>query len=306
MKRFLIQVIFIIALPMICLMGTCEYALRIAPNDYSYKHQWMTNHTNDIKILTFGSSHSYYGIRPEFFSKTAFNLALVSQSIKYDKFLYEKYATRCDSLEYIILPISYFSLRGNLEKSQEWWRIKGYCIYMDCDYHKGNLTYNLEITSKNKIDQLKEAFFQTLNLRACDTLGFGINYKKANRAEDWDATGETACARHSKGSKERVKANLEYLEWIIQDCLKRNIRVILLTTPTYYTYYSKLNQEQDIEREETCKYLEGKYSNVVFLDWLKHKEFIEDDFFDADHLNECGAEKLTMLLDQYITALSIN
>ena len=300
MKRFLIQVILIVALPVICILGACEYALRMAPNDHSYKHQWMTSHQNDIKILALGSSHSYYGIRPEFFSKTAFNLAFVSQSIKYDKFLYEKYATRCDSLESIILPISYFSLRSNLEESQEWWRIKGYCIYMDCDYHEGNPTYNLEITSKNKIYQLKEAFLQTLNLRTCDSLGFCTNYKKEYRAQDWKSTGETACIRHSKGKKERVKTNVEYLESIIQDCEKRNIRVILLTTPTYCTYYTKLNQEQVLEREDICKSLAIQYSNVVFLDWLKHEDFTEDDFFDADHLNEYGAEKLTILLDQYI------
>lgn len=300
MKRFLIQVIFVIALPIICILGACEYALRMAPNDYSYKHQLMSDHLNDIRILTFGSSHSYYGIRPEFFSKTAFNFAFVSQSIKYDKFLYEKYATRCDSLKYVILPISYFSLRSNLEESLEKWRIKGYCIYMDCDYHKTNPAYNLEITSKNKIFQLKDAFSQTLNLITCDSLGFCLNYKKENRVQDWKSTGETACVRHSKGEKENVQTNVEYLEWIIQDCEKRNIIVILLTTPTYHTYHSKLDSEMVLERENICKNLETQYTNVLFLDWLKHEDFTEDDFFDADHLNEYGAEKLTKMLDEYI------
>ncbi len=87
---------------------------------------------------------------------------------------------------------------------------------------------------------------------------------------------------------------------MIRDCQKRNIKVILLTTPTFHTYYDVLNQDQVIEREEICNSLVQKYNHVIFLDWLKHKQFNEDDFFDADHLNEYGAEKLTKMLDEFI------
>lgn len=300
MKHFLSQVILFIFLPMACALGVCEYILRSVPNDHIYKHQFMITNQKNIKILSFGSSHGYYGIQPKFFSKAAFNMAFVSQSLKYDKFLYEKYATNCDSLECIILPISYSSLRSNLEKSQESWRIKGYCVYMGCNYHGINPIYNLEIMTKSKLLHIKDALLQQLNYRTCDTLGFCLNYKKEYRAQDWQSTGLTACARHSKGKKENVETNLQDLEWMIRDCQKRNIKVILLTTPTFHTYYDVLNQDQVIEREEICNSLVQKYNHVIFLDWLKHKQFNEDDFFDADHLNEYGAEKLTKMLDEFI------
>ena len=300
MKHFLFQVILFIFLPMACTLGVCEYILRSVPNDHIYKHQFMITNQKNIKILSFGSSHGYYGIQPKFFSKAAFNMAFVSQSLKYDKFLYEKYATNCDSLECIILPISYFSLRSNLEKSQESWRIKGYCVYMGCNYHGINPIYNLEIMTKSKLLHIKDALLQQLNYRTCDTLGFCLNYKKEYRAQDWQSTGLTACARHSKGKKENVETNFQDLEWIIQDCQKRNIKVILLTTPTFHTYYDVVNQDQVIEREEICNSLVQKYNHVIFLDWLRHEQFNEDDFFDADHLNEYGAEKLTKMLDEFI------
>lgn len=300
MKLFLSQVILIIFLPVACILGVCEYVLRSVPNDYSYKHHWMMKNKNNVKILSLGSSHGYYGIQPKLFSKSAFNMAFVSQSLKYDKFLYEQYATNCDSLEYIILPISYFSLRSNLDKSQESWRIKGYCIYMGCNYHGANPIHNLEIMTKNKLLHMKDAFLQQLDYRTCDSLGFCLNYKKEYRAQDWQSTGLTACTRHSKEKKENIEANLQDLEWIIQDCQKRKVKVILLTTPTFHTYYDVLNQDQVIEREEICKGLVEKYDHVTFLDWLKHEQFDEDDFFDADHLNEYGAAKLTKMLDEYI------
>lgn len=300
MKHFLFQLIFIIFIPTVCAFGICEYIIRSVPNDYSYKHDWMIEHHNDIKILTLGSSHGYYGIQPTLFSKSAFNLAFVSQSLKWDKFLYEKYVTNCDSLEFIILPISYFSLQSNLEKSVEWWRIKGYCIYMDCNDYILKPKYNFEITSKEKIAQLKDVFLHKHSYMTCDTLGYGVNYKKEYRPKNWQSTGLSACIRHTKNKNENIEENLQYLEFIIQECQKRNVKVILLTTPTFHTYYDILDIDQCIVREEICNKLVSKYSHVNFLDWLKHEQFNEEDFYDADHLNEIGAEKLTRMLDDYI------
>ena len=77
--------------------------------------------------------------------------------------------------------------------------------------------------------------------------------------------------------------------------------MILLTTPTYHTYYDVLETEQLRQMTAICTYLEQQYSNVTYLNWLKNQHFTEDDFFDADHLNEYGAQKLTMMLDRYIT-----
>ena len=94
MKHFLFQVILFIFLPMACALGVCEYILRSVPNDHIYKQSFIITNRNNIKILSFGSSHGYYGIQPKFFSKAAFNMAFVSQSLKYDKFLYENLSKR--------------------------------------------------------------------------------------------------------------------------------------------------------------------------------------------------------------------
>lgn len=300
MRRFLSQIIFIIFLPIVFVLGVCEYVLRSVPNDHTYKHQFLMTNKNKIKILSFGSSHGYYGIQPKFFSKSAFNMAFVSQSLKYDKFLYEKYAISCDSLEYIILPISYFSLRSNLEKSQEWWRIKGYCIYMGCDYHQYDLFYNLEIASKDKLRSIFDYMLCDTSFINCDSLGWGINYRLESRHEEWQKTGSIACNRHTKQSLEYVEDNKQYLKDIIDVCSKRNLKVILLTTPTYHTYYELLDSIQLKEMEDICSQFEVQNEHVVYLNWLKHSDFTEDDFYDADHLNEYGAEKLTRMLDQYI------
>lgn len=301
MKRFIIHIMLIYIIPIMTILGYSEIKLRAVPNDYSYKHEWMTNNYSSVRILNLGSSHGYFGIKPEYFSQSAFNLAFSSQSLKYDEFLYNAYATQCDSLSYLIVPVSYFSMRSHLETGIEGWRTKGYCIYMGCDFHQNEPFYNLEIMSKDKLLSIFDVIFDRISFVSCDTLGCGTSYKMEYRNKDWSSTGETACERHTyPNNKKIVGENIEYLQHIIADCQKRDIKVILLTTPTYHTYYEMLELVQLEEMESICNNLDDQYKHVVYLNWLKHDQFNEDDFFDADHLNEFGARKLTKMLDEYM------
>lgn len=299
MRRFLKQISLLVVLPIILILGTIEYTLRSVPNDYALKDECMRNNT-DVKILNFGSSHTYYGIRPQYFNAKAFNLACTSQSLKYDHYLYHKYVPLCDSLEYVILPTSYFSFRLNLDVGEESWRIKGYCIYMDCDYYAFDVSKNLEIASKDKLNSIFDVLFLGKTFLSCDSLGWGFNHSYKDRSEDWLDTGVTAAIRHTKNSKEMIVDNISYLENMIEDAKMRGIKVILLTTPTFYTYRDNLDELQLHEMQDLCHNLTQKYDHIRYLNWLQHDSFTEDDFFDADHLNEYGAEKLTKMLDEYI------
>jgi hypothetical protein len=44
----------------------------------------------------------------------------------------------------------------------------------------------------------------------------------------------------------------------------------------------------------------AKYDNVTYQNFLLDSSFSAIDFFDADHLNEIGAKKLTSKLDTLI------
>ncbi|MBR0360960.1 MAG: hypothetical protein IIX35_01090, partial [Paraprevotella sp.] len=61
-----------------------------------------------------------------------------------------------------------------------------------------------------------------------------------------------------------------------------------------------LDELQLHEMQDLCHNLTQKYDHIRYLNWLQHDSFTEDDFFDADHLNEYGAEKLNKMLDEYI------
>ena len=171
---------------------------------------------------------------------------------------------------------------------------------MGCGFHQYDACYNLEIASRDKLSSIFDFMLCDTSFVNCDTLGWGVNYKHELRDDEWKKTGATACARHTNLLPKYVEDNVRCLQFIIDDCVRRNVKVILLTTPTHESYFEKLDTIQLKEMEEICNQLDDKYESVVYLNWLKHDLFTEEDFFDADHLNEYGAEKLTRMLDDYI------
>ena len=89
MKRFIIKSLLLL-LPLAVVLVGVEYFLRLIPNDYSYKSQWLDSNSNKVKIWCLGSSHVYFGINPNYFSKESFNSGHVSQGIKFDHYILKK------------------------------------------------------------------------------------------------------------------------------------------------------------------------------------------------------------------------
>ena len=304
MRRFLYRFIFYYIIPWTVSFFIQEISLRSVPNDYSYKNQWLTEHANEVEILSFGSSHGYFGIKPSDFSKRAFNAAHVSQSLNFDVFIFDKFIDSMNELECLILPIDYSSLRSHgMENGQESWRVKNYTIYYDCPFFKNEPQFALECYPIHIANTI-EALFNNPNYIYCDSLGFGTLYKFSKRDSLWMDSGNTAMKRHTSSfSYEYYLKNTQYVKHIIDVCYEKGIRVILLTTPTYHTYYDVLNSEQLTEMTRFCNEMAAEHDNTIYLNWLKNNEFDEHDFYDADHLNEFGAEKLTKMLDSIICQL---
>ena len=101
-----------------------EFSLRKLPNDYSYKADWMRRNANTVQTLIIGASDGLYGINPLFLDEKAFNLSFVSQSLDYSHFLFEKYLDCLDSLNVLILTISYPMAVGREALGSESYRCK--------------------------------------------------------------------------------------------------------------------------------------------------------------------------------------
>ena len=323
MKKFIIRLILIVVIPSIFFFALCEYCIRIIPNDYSYKNGWMTNNINKVKILNLGSSHGYYGIDPSIFSVKSFNAAYHTQSIKYDYFIFNKFYNQMDSLRVLILPISYPSLfvqEQIMGKS-----LMYYSIYYNCDYHRFIPKYNLEIWHGLRINKIINFFLEGDNYLQCDELGYGTTNKYNMRCANWKNYGFKLAKSYTVKEcyayiiRNIVRNNYDYLkilecmaepcmcqiQGMIKMCAKKNATVILLTMPTHITYRENIDSLQMDVTIKKCKKLEREYNNVIYMNLFDDSRFVDEDFFDTDHLDEFGATKLTMILKQTIDSLNL-
>ena len=305
MKKFLKYGIFFV-LPLIVALIPLEYLIRQVPNPYKYKYEWMKKNAEDVEILVFGSSHTFYGIRPEFFEGKAFSLANVSQGLKQDLFLLEYWADRYKKLKTVICPISFYSwFSHGLEYGSESYRCRYYKIYMDCDLYPDLSLYNLELsdfrTAKGKIAKL----FSSNDDPGYDEYGWGNTYKlsKKNMYKWNDGTeAEAAVKRHTAKSWDYIDLNYTRMKELVDFCKSRNIQLVFITTPCWYSYYDNLNKEQLAKMYEMTNRFNNEF-DVPYFDYLKDPRFEADDFYDSNHLSDIGAIKFTKILNEDIRSV---
>lgn len=309
MKKFIIKIALSIVLPLLILFITGEIILRSIPNNYSYKNDYLEKNSSSIKILALGSSHTFSGINPKYFSSKAFNAAESSQSFKYDYWILSKFIHKMDSLEYVIIPISYFSPVMTMESGYSNSFVKNYCIYYNCPFHKFEPEYNFEMWGFGPptLDKIKSLFKEKDKSLVCDKLGYGMRYNSKTRKADWYTRGKSRAKEHTVDTINHAILNesYDYLRKMISLCKEKNIKVILLTTPAYKTYTDNLNPSQVKIMEEMGNKFSKENKNTIYLNLLTSPKFNQSDFFNTDHLSEIGAKKLTLMLNDTIKALSI-
>jgi len=234
--------------------------------------------------------------------------------LKYDHMIFDKFFDGMPLLEYVIMGVDYWSPFGSLEDSPEWWRVKYYNIHYGSKYHRWESKYNYELFFHNigTFRRAANGFLTLLGLknesyRTVNDLGYGINYTLANRSAEWD-NGKEEALRHNKMifrtiDANNISQNKKYMEMIILKSAERNVKVILVNLPLYKSYVHNQNKVLLNQQKEFCKNLAAKFGKVFYYDFSEDPRFVEDDFYDANHLNEVGAKKMSLVLDRIIATL---
>lgn len=292
-------------MPVFLLLLFIEVTVRGIPNDYSYKRKYLEAHAGEIELLVLGSSHGFYGINPDYLSINAFNASNVSQSPKFDFFIFKQFYSKFDRLQFVILPVSYPTLFFSTDSGTEKWREKNYVLYYD--YPNGSFRSQLELfngTFKEKtiwiIDWLKE----NANNKSCSKYGYGLKFSNAEQS-DLYLTAIEASNRHTAQNYSLLNENKKYIEQLIQNCLYKNIKVVLYTSPACSTYTKLLDEKQLKITHSFCHKITKKYPNVYYFDFLNDNRFVKEDFRDADHTNHKGAKKLTLILDNVLESIVV-
>lgn len=306
MKRFTIRALFFI-LPLALILSLFEYVQRRAPHEFKYKAAFMEANAEKLEALVFGLSHTHR-INLNYIGCKAFNLSFSNQSVDRDYALWQKYRDRLTSLRYVVIPLSCW-FHQNTGDGLEAWRTPFYTIHYGLpaplfELQKRFITANPKSALK-RMDVILRGNYDKMQ-PTCDSLGSSLALLRDRRI-DWDGkTGGFMARRHSTYTPEIAAKNRATLERMVSECARRNIRVLLVTTPTRPAYYEHLTSEIIEKTESLGRELEQRYLNVSYIDLLKDKRFTEEDYMDDSHLNyDVGGRKLARLLHEYIAADSL-
>jgi hypothetical protein len=306
MKRFTLQLLWFL-LPILALAVLLEGLLRTVPNDYRFKKEFLDRNAPNLEVLILGSSHSLYGLDPAYFTGKAFNASHVSQSLDYDFEIFKKYRDRFARLRTVVLPISYFSLWETLEEGPESWRVRSYARYYGLN-RSGSLRDQSEVLGNRVSVSVRRVVQHHLlgrSMLSCSPLGWGTDYHAAE-ARDLGESGKAAAKRHTRKEQDSAKyldihrKSVAILDSILLWCKSRDIEVVLFTPPAYATYRENLDDAQLRETVATAKDLCSRHGNCAYVNHLEDTAFVAGDFYDADHLSELGARKLSNAMDERI------
>lgn len=299
MKKFLFYLVKII-LPILLFFLVLEVAIRKIPNDYQLKKDYLNENAAEINTLILGSSHTFYGLNPEYFSQKTFNAAYVSQSLDLDYEILRKYDLKLKNLKTVIIPISYFSLFETLETDVEKWRIKNYVIYYDLEntYHLLDHFESLDNHIALNVKKIIKYYVLNKSYITSSYLGWGTNFNSKNKKT---LNGAFTAKKHTAKNFNLYDENIKSLQKIVTLCRKNKVKVIFITTPTHASYYHNLNKNQLEKTTKTISKFVKNNSNCEYINMLTSDKFTNEDFYDADHLNEIGAKKLSLFLNKFVT-----
>ena len=306
--RFIYKILLFF-LPLFFLVGYIEYKLQNISNIYNTKHDYFEKQKKNIDVLILGNSQAFLGVNPEYLSCKAFNLAHFAQSLHYDKKLTEMHLNEMPDLKYVLIEMSYFSLWYQVNKSPFHWRDYYYYHFwntplgrkdfLDIRTFSYTALYNInnvKIFAKNK--------FKTKYMEGGDIAPNGWYYysfpksKAPNVLTELDGIFKISY-NNQMIKPELLKDNIKLLSNFINELQKKNIQVILFSTPVHYNY-SKLFKNQIQKKNQMVIDSICHKFNLKYLDYTYDKRFTTNEFFDCDHLNTEGASKFTLLLNEDI------
>ncbi len=308
MKKLLFKILIFIS-PVLIGIIIMELGLSSIDNGYSFKKRNFEKNIRSIQVLNLGTSHADYGIDPDYFSLKGFNFANVGQPLYYDNKILQKYIDKMDSLKLVILPISNFAFGYDMSENQEYWRMYFYKRYYDID-NEGGRGFNLRTISYFALYGQKESL-------KCLLKGFKVNFAEGYKTngclvEKNDTTSYNLKAISEAKGKERAvfvdagiktrnySKNIEYLKSMIEMLRKRNIKVVIITTPVYKTYYDNINRKNYQDMQDNIRSITQEYG-IKYYNYINDSRFSIMDFRDNDHLNPSGAAKFSKILnDEFI------
>jgi hypothetical protein len=306
-KKYLLTLIgatILLLLP-ICIV---EFGVRGIPSPYRTKFESIRREHSNLKVLILGSSHFYFGVNPQYFSVPTLNAANVSQDFHYDLHILKVALEKNDNIKYVVVPMSIFSLFSELDTGIESWRKYEYRLYMGYKDYPASEWFSLAnhsviLASQNKLGLLRRLAKYLIDSPVDQDWtegGWGKRYSTAASEAMLQSSGKTAALRHQQNAK-LSEVSIESLNEIAKLCRAKDIKLLIVTPPAFISYRDNIDAQRLAKTTAVASTLVDSSPNIKYVSYFSHSAFEALDYFDADHLNHRGAEKLSRMIDGLIT-----
>ncbi len=265
----------------------------------------------DCKILATGDSHLQLAINPQFleFSK---NISQPAEPYYISYWKVKKLLGINKNIDTVLLGFSYHNISACTDK------------FLINPNHAGEMFERIypiqELDRLKSVEIDKATYYKILVRKMCvyphkSHTGYLGAYLRKSKSDvsNYEVriksqffinmnSGENSSSKENSGEKNIGLSSvyLKYLNRIKDLCKEKQVKLILVTTPLYKEYLSRVpkNIKDEYDRLRTKFTKEG----VLILDYSN--AFSEDsDFFDCNHLNKNGAEKFTKLIAEKLKSL---
>ena len=306
MKKTILKICLLL-IPILIIYLLLESRLGSVPNMYSKKKEFLESQLNQVEVLTTGSSHGD-AINPDTILEKTFTLNQAAQDLYYDTRLVSHYLNRLPKLKLVIIPISYFSLEYQMDRTKTWtlapyyyhtWRIppQHWDSWLNLRYFSLSATNGWEKVMVYLQNGFKDTEWEIMKPT-------GWWYQGDIELEDTPHESEfgqySVRMQHLEVMKpERIKENIKLLEELIRKCQARGVHVALVTTPVHHSYSDFMDPERWQATQAVMESLVKQY-HVVYKNYLSDARFLDDDFYSRDHVNTRGSIKFSQLIDAEI------
>lgn len=306
MKKF-IHNITIIGIILLLINIAIEFLLFLRPNTYSYKRMYIEKHINDISCLLLGNSHIDHALKPNILGNGVFNMAITGRNIVYDIEIAKRYVPQMKQLEILIMPLDYSRFYFGREKDNpnEMKKPSGRQGTYKCMYYKymdirvDGFWYWSEILN-SKLDYMKRFLKKDVDARGCDSLGY-VKQSLSKKNDNWKNRSLPMIIDTTiDANREKQKLLFSRYCTLAELAMNQGAKLVLIFTPLYKTYNNSTNPVAIREMESFVANLKQRYPNVEFYDYSTDERFIDEDFYDASHLTDIGANKFSKIVKEEV------
>ncbi|MBE5105086.1 hypothetical protein IGI01_07235 [Bacillus thuringiensis] len=263
------------------------------------------------ELFVTGLSYPHCGMSTELISKKSIKLTLPSQDLYYDYLIASQLLSNNHSFQYCLIGIAYFSFYFDMSLSSEAYRIHNvyYPLFQDGHHTVVHSPLSTDgfahLYTPMPLSSIFNSHFEYVlldKLRDESLILPWINaeWNTAPLQVSFEEHGKIRAASHAKLSyPHTLVENKSIFKNYLELLLENNIKPIIVVFPVTSHYFNCSSKKLKEDFYKVINDFQAQYAFQI-LDLFHSPLFCDNDFYDSDHMNKKGANKMSALLNMLI------